>query len=171
MSTNNRIAALLGRTPAQRAAAAVAGSVLAMLVAFAVQSRYRLVFQYDHSVDFRLAYVDQNKKDIDKGDYFAFRFLAVPEDSRYGQTFIKKLACLEGDHLSNVGRDFYCNGQYVGRAKEYSREGKPLPVFHYDGPVPPGLLFGVGEVPASYDSKIWGFIRQEWVVGTVHRII
>ena len=171
MTSRNRFTRFVGTTPRQRAASVVLIALMVSLVMFHAQQRFRLVMQYDYSVDFRLALVDYDRKAVGKGEYFSFHFLAVPGDPRYGRTFVKRLVCVPGDSLRNVGRDFYCNGQYVGRAKEISREGKKLPLFEYDGKVPEGRLFAVGEAPASYDSKIWGFVREEWVVGAVYKIV
>lgn len=145
--------------------------VLVTFIAFGVQRRYSIAIQYDRSVSFTIGLLDKNNKDIRKGEYFAFEFLAVKDDDRYGQHFVKRLGCMEGEYLVTKGRDFFCDGKFIGRAKEFSMEGKPLPVFIFDGYVPPGRLFAVGEIRDSYDSKFWGFVAKEWVLGTVKRVV
>ncbi|HAM52308.1 MAG TPA: hypothetical protein DCP92_17035 [Nitrospiraceae bacterium] len=118
--------------------------------------------------------LDQRNKEPVKGQYFAFNFLAVKDEPRYGQPFVKKLGCAEGEQLESAGpegRDFYCNGQYLGTAKHFSKTGKPLKTFQYKGVVPKGYLFAIGETRDSYDSKFWGFVNKQWIIGTVAKII
>ena len=150
-----------------------AGLALCLLLLFAVylNGRYKLAVQYDYSVNFLLGILDIRQKEINKNDYFAFHFLAVKDDARYGEHFVKRLACGEGEYLEAKGRDFYCNGTYIGTAKPYSKKGKTLYPFRYAGPVPSGCLFAVGDAKDSYDSKIWGFVDKRWIIGRVTRII
>lgn len=145
-------------------------SVLIALLAFAARGRYKIAVQYDYSVDYVLGILDVADKEPRVGEYFGFYFLADERDDRYGERFVKLLGCEAGDLLETQSRDFYCNGKYIGTAKEYSLKGKPLPVFVYNGVIPEGCLFAVGESRDSYDSKIWGFVKKEWVIGTVHKI-
>jgi type IV secretory pathway protease TraF len=146
-------------------------ALLLLVIWASSQDRYGLVFQTDYSVRFRLGYIDRMMKLPEPGKYFAFTFLAVRDEPRYGQPFVKLLACSPGDHLENRGRDFYCNGDFIGTAKTHSLKGEPLAHFEYNGAIPPGHYFAVGETKHSFDSKYWGFVRADWVLGTVNRII
>lgn len=145
--------------------------MLFSLIAFFIQPRYKFAFQTDYSVNFRLGLIDKYSLDPKKGDYVAFKFLSVKDDPRYGRMFVKKVACIPGEIMENRGRDFYCNGEHLGYAKLYSKKGDFLTVFEHNGPVPEGSIFTVGEVQDSYDSKFWGFVKKEWIIGSVKRII
>ncbi len=136
-----------------------------------VQERYKLGFQYDSSVNFRLGLIDKGDKTPQKWKYCAFKFLADPKDIRYGNNFVKTVACTEGEKLTQTGRDFYCNGKYLGAAKKYGADGKSLPIFDYSGFVPKGKFFALGENMESLDSKFWGFADNKWVIGKVYKII
>jgi type IV secretory pathway protease TraF len=46
----------------------------------------------------------------------------------------------------------------LGQALAADSQGRPLPQFSFNGPVPVGKLFMVGTHPRSYDSKYYGFI-------------
>lgn len=135
-----------------------------------IQSRYSLCVQYDKSVNFILGYIDRSNRMPEKHRYYAFMFYAVPTDARYGQQFVKKVGCLEGEHLQNRGRDFYCNGEYIGTAKEKDKQGNPAPLFTFNGIIMKGKFFAIGETKDSYDSKYWGFVNNQWIIGSVTKI-
>ena len=108
-----------------------------------------------------------------KGDYVIFR---LKLNKRYFSDFIKKheatvtvvkrVICVPGDHLVVRKRKFFCNGKYIGTAKEYSLKGIKTKVFHYNGVVPKGDLFVIGSSINSYDSRYFGFIRKDEVQNT-----
>ncbi len=144
--------------------------VLTIIVTLSIQSRYRFAFLTDYSVNFSCGILDQHNKLPVKGEYYAFIFKAV-NNEKYGRYFVKKVACISGDLLVRKGRDFYCNDKYIGSAKIFDRNGSPAPLFEYNGVIPQGYYFAVGENIDSYDSKYWGFVNQNWVVGKVHVIM
>ena len=157
--------------PFEKAAVIVLSLLLISLIAFWIQPRYRLAVQTDYSVRFLVGLTDRGNNSPVKGEYFAFRFLAVTNEPRYGRDFVKRLGCVEGEYLENRGRKFYCDGEYLGTAKEFSKTGKALRIFQYNGIIPKDSYFAVGETNDSYDSKFWGFVRREWIIGKVIKII
>lgn len=144
--------------------------LLITAVVVVVQKRYALCVQYDKSVYFTLGVLDKYNRKPEKGSYYAFMFYAVPNSDRYGQQFVKKVACIEGEHLYNEGREFYCNGEYIGKAKERDKKGNPAPLFNYNGVIEKGKFFASGEMIDSYDSKYWGFVDNNFVTGKVIKL-
>lgn len=161
----------IGRT--EKAAIILLSVLILSLAVFRLQRRYRFAVQTDYSVHFLLGITDKMDRIPRKGggEYFAFKFLAAPGDARYGWDFVKTLGCNEGEFLETRGREFFCNGISIGRAKEYTKKGKPLTPFYYRGTVPQGQYFAVGETKDSYDSKYWGFVRKEWIIGKVYKLL
>ena len=155
----------------EKAIIVVLSAFFISLIAFWIQPRYRLAVQTDYSVNFLLGVTDRGNSSPAKGEYFAFQFLAVPDEPRYGRDFVKRLGCVEGEHLENRGREYYCDGEYLGTAKEFSKTGKTLRIFEYNGIIPKDSYFAVGETKDSYDSKFWGFVRREWIIGKVTKVI
>lgn len=74
---------------------------------------------------------------------------------------IKLVGCAGGDHLEQKEKDYYCNGVYLGRAKDFSLAGEKLNRFHYDGRIPEDSIFVLGEHKDSYDSRYFGFIKKK----------
>ena len=70
----------------------------------------------------------------------------------------KRLVCWAGDVLTVLGQDYYCNNQYIGRAKRTGLNGEPLPQFVYHGKIPSGKAFAAGSHVDSFDSRYWGFV-------------
>ena len=92
------------------------------------------------------------------GDYATFELshpLAGPEPVLIS----KQLKCWPGETLKVEGRDFWCGGHYLGRAKTKTLTGKPLPLFSFSGPIPEGKAFAFGSHPDSFDSRYWGFVE------------
>jgi len=68
-------------------------------------------------------------------------------------SIVKRIGCMPGDTLTNNGAKFYCNGKFLGKAREDDRH-QP---FVFNGTVPPGQVFLVGDQEGSYDSRYFGF--------------
>ncbi len=83
---------------------------------------------------------------------------------------IKEVVCVGGDRLFVSGKDYYCNGDRLGRAKGMSLRGARVDNFKYNGVVPAGSLFVMGHSKDSFDSRYFGFIRVGDVENIAHPI-
>lgn len=103
--------------------------------------------------------------------------------------FVKLVAALPGDRLVRLGRDFYRNGQYVITARDTDSHGRIPPLFTpalfpfqqsraslfsprtcqetRASVVPAGRLFVLGTHERSYDSRYWGFVDADQIIGRV----
>ena len=109
------------------------------------------------SLSHRVFFLDRSPGEIRKGDTILFSFRVGGRTERV----IKKVACSGGDLLEIRGRTFFCNGDFLGEAKEHSLKGERLEPFVYNGIIEKGDLFVLGEGRDSYDSRYFGFIRVE----------
>lgn len=114
------------------------------------------------SLRYRVFFLDKAPdKTIRRGEY-----LLLELSSKYimdGKPFkaTKQAACVEGDTLRVVGREYYCNDEYLGRAKDYSLKGEKLENFVYNGVIPEGRIFLFGQHRDSFDSRYFGFVMKE----------
>lgn len=102
-----------------------------------------------------------NRKDrpLRSGQYITFKQF-VPKPMNMVLTFIKRVGCAPGETLSTGNDYYYCDGKYLGRAKKKSLDGDPLPPFVFNGKIPPGMFFAVGDHPDSFDSRYIGLISR-----------
>lgn len=146
----------------------------------------------DHILVDRTAYADPGPlgailpaRDIERGDIIAFRF---PEDPR--QTYVKRVIGLPGDRIHLEDGQVIRNGRrlvepYVQHLPTYPdpyRDGFPQHAGYGITPrgramlsrnivegevvVPPGAIFALGDNrDNSLDSRYWGFVPRENVVG------
>ena len=105
-----------------------------------------------------------------RGDYVAFRW---PGGGPYpaGVTFIKQIAGLSGDLVTQVDRDYFVNGQPMGHAKPLSRKGltlEPGPT----GTLPDGAYYVRSPHPDSLDSRyaLTGWVSQAQIIGRAHAL-
>jgi signal peptidase I len=124
-------------------------------------------------------------RDVKRGDIVAFRY---PEDVR--QTYVKRVIGVPGDHIRLADKQVIRNGQKVDEpytrhsdpgtdqyrdnfptAAEFYTSGRGREMFarHVeDGEVivPPGMLFVMGDNrDNSLDSRYWGFVPRDYIVG------
>jgi signal peptidase I len=147
----------------------------------------------DHMLVDRLAYSDPGVvgrhllpyRDVERGDIVAFLY---PEDIR--QTYVKRLIGLPGDRIRLVDKQVVRNGRlllepytrHIATSRDPYRDDFPTAPDAYTTPrgrdmflhhvrdgevvVPPGALFMMGDNREnSADSRYWGFVPREYVVG------
>ena len=128
--------------------------LLAVLLTWAES---KAVFVLSDSVSHKLMY--RSEETVHKGDYVMFplvhEYLGTGDTP---QNLTKIYRCAPGDVLQNKKRLFFCNGEYIGRAKERGYNGQPLQPFEWNGPIPDGKAFVAGEHADSFDSRYWGFV-------------
>jgi len=117
-----------------------------------------------------LFWVDKDTSRIGRGDYVMFTHADKATNGKKLH-MVKLVGCSEGDVLTvdNIKR-YFCNGEYIGRAKDRALNGKPLRNFSWDGPVPPGMILPMGQHKDSYDGRYYGFIAKNDVRSKAHPV-
>jgi signal peptidase I len=126
-------------------------------------------------------------RDVRRGDIIVFRYPIHIEDD-----YVKRAIGVPGDHIKLVNKSLWLNGHpvnepYVVHSAGYidayrdnfpaSAPNAPLPPPAYDMlekhvengelVVPPGYIFAMGDNrDDSLDSRYWGFVPRENIVGT-----
>ena len=121
-------------------------------------------FSESASVHDRIFWLEPIGKDVvlRKWDYVVFPkahpFLFDGKEKPY----VKVVRCLPGQWLkTEPDRTFWCDGEFLGMAATKDSKGRPTPLFSYNGRIPEGRYFVLGEHPMSFDSKYWGFVRRD----------
>lgn len=116
------------------------------------------------SLEHRVFWLDRSPERVSKGDYVLFRHRELPAGMgvKAPEDVLKIVGCDEGDVLTvDSDRLFFCNGDYLARAKEVSLKGEPLRHFVFNGTIPRGYVFVMGQHRDSYDSRYFGFIEKK----------
>jgi type IV secretory pathway protease TraF len=121
------------------------------------------------SVKHRVWWLSSDTSHVRHGQYVMFRLshaslegMAIPDSVVIGEDIraIKRVGCDEGEELKREGLDFFCGDEFLGRAKERSKNGAPLTPFPFSGRIPPGKVFLVGDNPDSFDSRYFGLVEK-----------
>ncbi len=124
-------------------------------------------------------------EDVKRGDIIVFRY---PIDIR--QTFVKRVMGVPGDHIRMVNKRLFSNGHPLDEPYKYNKTeyidsyrdnfpGEPnvnlYPpaqemlmnnVQNHEVVVPPGHYFAMGDNrDSSLDSRYWGFVPRENIIG------
>lgn len=87
------------------------------------------------------------------------------------EDMMKLVGCNEGDLLTvDAEKKFYCNGEYLVRAKDFSLKGEPLQHFAFNGKIPKRAMFVIGEHKDSYDSRYFGFVDKSRILARAYPI-
>lgn len=129
-------------------------------------SESHLLFTITPSLAHRV-YLMGTAKEVGKNDYVVFSLKGdrVANDK---DKLLKRVSCAEGDVLKTAGKEYHCNGLFLGTAKDFSLKGERLQNFAYDGVVGRGLLFVTGDHKDSYDSRYFGFIHKDQVTAKAY---
>lgn len=140
---------------------------------FVLKQYFELLFIEPDSIKPRVGILVLNSKSFKKGDYIAFVFPYKDKIGFMGKTLVKKIVCTEGNSLESDGKFFYCNGTFLASSKDRDKKGNKTTMFIYSGRVPAGCFFVLGDnnVTDSYDSRYWGFVRNDWIKGRLLPLI
>jgi signal peptidase I len=110
--------------------------------------------------------------DVKRGDIIVFRY---PIDIK--QTFVKRAIGVAGDHIKLVNKQLFLNGHSVNEPYKVNKSGysmvyapalQMLQNNQVNGEivVPPNSVFAMGDNrDFSLDSRYWGFVPRENIIG------
>lgn len=128
--------------------------------AITIWSIGRFAASFSSSLRYAVFYLsDRPTSVIHRGDYVVFRMNNDTTRRLRINRVIKEAVCIAGDRLETRDRDFYCNGDYLGRAKSISMTGDKAPLFIFNDTISEGNIFVMGHTQDSFDSRYFGFVR------------
>ena len=98
-------------------------------------------------------------------DLVAFRF-AGSEYYAEGSLFVKEVRGISGDRLEiRNDHTVWLNGRFIDTVRATDSQGKAVKPFSFNGLIPEGYYFLYSSAPNSYDSRYYGLIGKERMVG------
>ena len=125
---------------------------------------------------YRLFLIDRHARAISQGDLVAFRALGERMGPwfRDGATVVKRAAAVPGDHVqvsAGATPEVRVNGVRVGEGLALSGTlQRPPQAFARDAIVPGEHLWVMGATADSFDSRYWGFLPQDRVIGRAYAL-
>lgn len=129
---------------------------------------FRVAFVWGESVNVTLALaVPPVEKEMVQGEYVALNWSGHDPNNvphlKTGATLVKRIGCAPGQFLQVTAAEARCNGILLGMIRTVSLSGLPLTPVFFNGVIPQGQYFMMGDHLASYDSRYLGLIPFEWV--------
>ncbi len=136
------------------------------LLAAAYFSGIRISFNISGSLPFRV-FLTIRSEEISCGprSIGLFRLNVRNPYWDYGTVFAKRFVGCPGDTLRTKGAEFYLNGEKIVLARGHDSKGIAVTSFRFEGVIPAGSYFVLGDGEKSYDSRYWGFVKRSWIVG------
>jgi len=134
---------------------------------------YKISVTLTPSLKHRVYWLIRNPDKVVRGDYVLFRHkeLSARMGMKKSEDVMKILGCNEGDLLTvDAEKKFYCNGEYLVRAKDISLKGEQLQHFVFNGTIPKGVMFVMGQHKDSFDSRYFGFVDKSRILAKAYPI-
>lgn len=134
---------------------------------------YKFSVTLTPSLKHRIYWLTRNPDKVVRGDYVLFHHkeLAAKVGMKKSEEMLKVIGCNEGDQLTvDAEKKFYCNGEYMVRAKDISLKGEPLQHFVFNGQIPKGVMFVMGQHKDSFDSRYFGFVDKNRILAKAYPI-
>ena len=115
--------------------------------------------------------IDREARAPARGALVAFRAEGLAPYFADGTTVVKAVVGVPGDRVEVDADAVRVNGERVGSGLALAgRLGQPVASFARDTRVPPGHLWVMGRSADSFDSRYWGFLPAERVIGRAHAL-
>lgn len=126
------------------------------------------------SMPYSFYVIDRSDRAFARNDLLTFKAARMVAPFHDGQQVVKFAIGLPGDHVVVTPESVWVNGVKV-RDNQFKvlgeDRGTPQPIVPRDEIVPPGHYFVLGGLPRSYDSRFWGYVEPERVVGKAHPLL
>lgn len=135
---------------------------------------YRIVYDSikgANCLPYSVFLVDLRDRATDRGEYIAFVTRQMEPFYANGTIAVKQIAAVPGDRVQVGKQGVAVNGRLQGallhlkEGERLWRMGRRISDVERDERVPQGHLWMMGTNPRSYDSRYWGYIENEQIIG------
>ena len=172
--SNSRIGGWLGH---RKKFLAKAGVSLALLMTAMHYGQARFSIAYDVNpenciADYNVFAVDWRNTDLERGAIYVFESRGVEPIFDDGVHIAKYLRGMPGDTVRiDENEHIYINGELIGDTLQYAhRLGREPADFFGEGVIPEGEYWFFGDTDVSFDSRYWGGVQKEQILGRAHGI-
>jgi len=148
-------------------------SVLLVIALFTARYHFAFDSQEDRCLpDYRFYLIDKWDTKMVRHNLYAFRGEGVEPVFRDGQGMLKKLAGLPGDRveIDNTEQILINNELIATGLAAAEKLGQANSAFYGQGEIGPGRYWFTGETENSFDSRYWGTVSDDQIIGRAHPI-
>jgi conjugal transfer pilin signal peptidase TrbI len=120
--------------------------------------------------DVRVVYVDRVDRQLVRGGMIAFAAhgLGLFPD---GSNMVKLIRGLPGDRVVVTLQHTYVNGEIVGDGLDVAADyGRPPEAYVREFIVPEGHIVAMGATRDSVDSRYYGPVSLQWMIGRAYKV-
>lgn len=123
--------------------------------------------------EYRFFLVDSFDKEIERGGIYAFESRGVEPFYEDGKSLAKFLVGLPGDEVEiTTNQTTLVNGEVKGRSLALAYRLQQAPGDYVGkATIPEGEYWMMGDTPESFDSRYWGSIKKDQIIGRAHGIL
>lgn len=90
---------------------------------------------------------------------------------KWEHLFVKFVAGVPGDTVEVGPKGVFVNGAYWGELDLLPKLKRDAASYYRKEVVPPGRYFVMGSAPNSFDSRYWGPVEQERIIGRAEALL
>lgn len=154
--------------------ALVAVTITALGAAFTSRFHFGIDSQqircfYDH----RFFLVDRQDHQMHRGEIYAFSSRGLAPFFDDGTQVVKILVALPGDHVEvTTTGEVKVNGEVLAKGLHWAEAlGREVADFAGKAVLPEGAYWFMGETPESFDSRYWGSVKEEQIIGRAYPLL
>lgn len=140
---------------------------------YILKQSYMIGFSATPSLPYSVFLVDKKDTKFLKNNLIVFSYPGKDiYNYKHGNQFVKVVSCMPNELLqTNNNFEYFCNGQKISQAQFVDSKGEKLPHFVFNGPIPKDNYFVLGTHLKSWDSKYWGFVSKDRIIGTAKGVL
>ncbi|WP_432780575.1 S26 family signal peptidase (plasmid) [Pseudomonas corrugata] len=146
----------------------IAGSVVLLA------SRYSIAIDSQDSLclpPYRLWIIDKKKTALVRGDILAFHAKGLSPIFSDGTIIVKVLEGMPGDRVKVTLDETTINGVSVGKGLQVAHQhGIDTQKYVREGKIGEGRYWFFGRTPDSFDSRYWGSVSTDQIIGKAYPI-
>jgi conjugal transfer pilin signal peptidase TrbI len=119
----------------------------------------------------RIYLIDTDNKDIWRGDLIAFRAERMAPYFKDGKVIVKIAAGVTGDRVKVGSQQTTINASVIIKGLPLADKlGKPSSAFKRDETIPAAAYWVTGKAAKSFDSRYWGYVYDDQVIGRAYAL-
>lgn len=153
-----------------------AGLILAVMIGGYLAFASRYLFAFDPQIDrclpqYRFYLIDTKDQNVERGGIYSYSARNMSQIYPDGTKMLKIVKGIPGDSVEVSDKGVLVNGQVVANGLFLAEKlGRKADSFYGKGIIKDGEFWFMGESSTSFDSRYWGTVKHEQIIGRAYPI-